>query len=248
MTQYGFFFDQSRCIGCKACVTACRDWMDTPEGSAKPVRLLEYEKGVFPNVRIHLQWVTCYHCENPVCVDAANGALIKEEKYGAVLIDPEKATSLDLRAAWQACPYGAIAFESDALDAKAYKCNMCIDRLETGQFPRCVEICPTRALDFGPISDMKSKWGSVSDLEDLPSSSITVPAVVFKKHGEKKTLVPYDSNAALQLLAKRDPYPAVYTTPADVTAVTPGLVGRSTLVLKPKNTEEFMQTSRHDEG
>jgi anaerobic dimethyl sulfoxide reductase subunit B (iron-sulfur subunit) len=67
--------------------------------------------------------------------------MYKEEKYGAVLIDPDKARSIDLRKANEACPYGAIQFDSDAMDATASKCTMCIDRLEQGMIPICVETC-----------------------------------------------------------------------------------------------------------
>ena len=119
MAQYGFFFDQSRCLGCQTHMIACKDWNNIPPGPVKLARHFKWEKGVFPNVRVHTLFAPCYHCENPVCVDAAGGAMYKEGKYGAVLIDPEKATDPKLRVAAAACPYGAIVFESDAPDAKA---------------------------------------------------------------------------------------------------------------------------------
>ena len=28
MTQYAFFFNQKRCLGCKTCVIACKEWND----------------------------------------------------------------------------------------------------------------------------------------------------------------------------------------------------------------------------
>ena len=149
LTQYGFFFDESRCSGCQNCVLACKATKEIPPGQIRLLRLYQWETGSFPNVRIHTLFAPCYHCENPVCVAAANGAMFKEPKYGAVLIDPAKATSSDLNAAWEACPYGAISFDSDAPSATAYKCDMCIDRLEMGLFPSCVLVCPQRALDFG---------------------------------------------------------------------------------------------------
>ena len=30
MTQYGFYFDATRCTGCKTCEAACRDYHDLP--------------------------------------------------------------------------------------------------------------------------------------------------------------------------------------------------------------------------
>jgi anaerobic dimethyl sulfoxide reductase subunit B (iron-sulfur subunit) len=246
--QYGFFFDQSRCFACKACAVACRDWLDLPAGPVKPLRVYEYEKGVFPSVRVHIQWVPCYHCENPPCVPAAKGAMMKEGKFGAVLIDPSKANTSAMRDAWNACPYGSIVFDSDSPEATAYKCNMCIDRLTQNELPRCVESCPVRALDFGPLSVLETKYGSSRDLEDLPSSTATGPAVIFKAHLAKKTLVTYDQTVALPLLAKRDPYPALFNSPSDETQFNQSIIGRSQLVLKPSGTAQFMKTTQHDEG
>jgi anaerobic dimethyl sulfoxide reductase subunit B (iron-sulfur subunit) len=251
MVQYGFFFDQSRCVGCRACTIACNDWNNLPSGPVKWAPIYEWEKGGFPNLRLHYLFAPCYHCQNPVCVDAANGAMYKEAKYGAVLIDPDKATSPSLRAAWQACPYGAIQFESDALDAKASHCTMCIDRLEQGRMPACAEACPMRALDFGPLDTLSAKYGTTRDLEDMPSSTTTLPAVIFKPQRIKKpeALVPYPADQALTLLAQRpSPLPPVITDTKLVTQIPPGLVGRDQLVMKSKNVQEFMYRTRHDEG
>jgi anaerobic dimethyl sulfoxide reductase subunit B (iron-sulfur subunit) len=248
MPQYGFFFDQSRCVDCRTCAVACKDWNDLPPGPVKWLRMFNWEKSTFTNIRVNMLFAPCYHCENPVCVDAANGAMFKEPKYGAVLIDPAKATSIDLRKAQDACPYGAIQFDSDAINATASKCTMCIDRLEQNLLPVCVEACPMRALDFGPLQDIISKYGSNRDLEDVPSGATVNPAVIFKPKDVRKQFVPYDANYALQLLAKRDPLPAVFSSPSDVTDVPEGMVGRSKLVMKPRNADELMQTTRNDDG
>jgi len=251
MPQYGFFFNQDRCIDCRACVVSCKNWYDIPAGPVKWARMFQWEKGTFPNVRLHFLFATCYHCQNAVCVDAANGAMYKEEKYGAVLIDPDKAKSIDLRKAQEACPYGAIQFDSDAINANASKCTMCIDRLEQNLLPVCVEACQMRALDFGPLEDMMSKYGTNSDLEDVPSSATVKPAIIFKAHAPKKQLIAYNVDKAIDLLGKRDalaPLSPLYASKADATTTYPNLVGRDKLVLKPANSAEAMETTQHDEG
>jgi anaerobic dimethyl sulfoxide reductase subunit B (iron-sulfur subunit) len=248
MPQYGFFYNQDRCNDCRACVVSCKTWNGLPAGPVKWARIFEWEKGTFPNVRLHFLFAPCYHCENPVCVDAANGAMYKEEKYGAVLIDPDKAKSIDLRKANEACPYGAIQFDSDAMDATASKCTMCIDRLEQGMIPICVETCRERALDFGPLDDMISKYGTNRDLEDVSSSATAMPAIIFKPHVVKKQLIPYDVNKALELLAKRDPLPPVFSSPSDATEIPVGMIGRDKPVFHPKNVQEAMRTTKNDEG
>ena len=127
--QYGFYFDQSRCTACHACAIACKSWNLLQPGPTKWLRMLQFETGTFPTLRLNNIFVPCYHCQNPVCVPASKGAMFKEGNYGAVLIDPAQANSPNLRAAWEACPYGCITFDSDNQNANASKCTMCIDRL-----------------------------------------------------------------------------------------------------------------------
>ena len=247
MEQYGFFYDRSRCTGCKTCAVACKNWYGLPPGPLKYLRIYEYEKGSFPNVRIHFQWVPCYHCEEPVCVsNCPPQAMYKEATYGAVLIYSEKCDGC--RICYEVCPYGALVFESDEIGGKAQKCTMCLDRLKRGEQPICVLACPTRALDFGPLSGLMERYGDRRDLEDMPSSQTTKPSVVFKPSTGKRQLVPYDAERALELLMSRDPLPPVFASPADVTEIPAGIIGRGELVIKHASAEDLMRRTRNDEG
>ena len=126
---------------------------------------------------------------------------------------------------------------------------MCIDRLEQGKLPNCVEVCPYRALDFGPLSDLQSKYGTNANLAGLPSSSIVNPAVVIKPLNKKRQVVPYDVPTALNLLGQRpNGVQPFYTTPDAVTSIPDGLVGRSKLNLKPSSTADLLAATRHDDA
>lgn len=247
MSQCGFFFDQSRCTGCHACTVACKTLYGLTPGPLKYLRVYQYEKGSFPNVRVHLQWVPCYHCEEPVCMSTCpNEAIHKEHKYGAVLIDSEKCDGC--RLCYDACPYGAPVFESDEAGVIAQKCTMCVHRLERGEQPVCIMACRTRALDFGPLSKLMGLYGNKMELEDMPGSRTTKPSIVFKPHSPKRQLVPYDGQRAVELLMRRDPLPPVFTSPGDVTNVPAGLVGRSEFVIKHESADDLMRRTRDDEG
>jgi len=248
MTQYGFFWDQSRCIGCSACALACKEWKNLPPGSLRPLRILQWEEGSFPTPRVHTLVVQCFQCQNPVCVTAASGALIKEGTYGAVIIDPAQANSVMLRAAYQACPYGAIAFDSDAPDAKATKCDMCIDRLQAGLKPVCVEACPQRAFDFDTLANLQTKYGKNADLTALPSSSTTSPAVVFKPQAAKKTLVSYDTAKALALFGPRGSFAPVYTSNDQATTAAAGQIAKTAPNVKPMGMAELIAGSTSNDG
>lgn len=247
MEQYGFFFDQSRCTGCHACAVACKNWNQLPPGPLKYLRIYQYEKGAFPDIRVHFQWIPCYHCEEPACVhQCPNQALYKEEKYGSVQMSSEVCDGC--RLCYEACPYGALVFEGDEVGSKAQKCNMCIDRLEMGLQPVCASSCPLRALDFGPLKVLQEKYGNRKDLEDLPSSQATKPAIIFKPHAPKRQLVPYDVQKALRVLMRRDPLPPVFSSPGDVTEISKGIVGRGELVVKSKSSADLLRATRNDDG
>jgi len=235
--QYGFFIDQSRCTGCKACALACKSWNMLPAGPLKPLRVFQVEKGTWPNLELDFYCVMCFHCASPPCIPAANGALIKEPKYGAVLIDPAQATSANLKAGWDACPYGAISFDSDAPDSTAFKCNMCVDRLDAGNKPACVLACYTRALDFDTMANLRNKYGTTQQVGDLPAAT-TNPSVVFKPRNQKKQLIPYNTSASIPLWANRGSLPAVLPHGASDLQVPAGTVRHGVLKLKTSSVEE----------
>ncbi|MGA2876909.1 MAG: 4Fe-4S dicluster domain-containing protein [Nitrososphaerales archaeon] len=248
VTQYGFFFDQSRCVHCSTCAVACKEWNLLSPGPAKWLRVFEWDSGTFPNIRVNTLFAPCYHCANPVCVTAANGAMFKEPTYGAVLIDPSYANSSNLRAAAAACPYGAIVFDSDSPTANASKCTMCVDRLVQGLKPVCVMSCAMRALDFGPVTQLAKTYpDATSDLTGVPSSKTTSPAVLFRPSVARKTLVPYDPTAAAPLLANRgSTLPAAFDTLANVTSDPNGIAGKQTLNIKPTNSTALMLATQDE--
>ncbi len=243
MTQYGFFIDQSRCIGCNTCTVACMQWHDIQPGSVRWMRVYQWGKGGYPNPRLHILPVSCFHCEKPVCLEAcANKAIYKEEKFGAVLVDQSNCTGT--RKCWKACPYGAPQYAGDEAGQKMSKCNMCIDRLEQGGIPICVASCSMRALEFGPINDLVKRYGNLRTLEDLPKDTLTKPAVIFKAADPKTAVVPYDSTKALELWKKRqkvqgEPLPDIFSEESEVTGAPQDIAGRNRLVLKAKNSAEL---------
>ena len=167
MRQHGFFVDLSRCIGCNSCTVSCKQWHDITPGPAKPMRVYQWETGRFPQVSLHMLPIMCYHCETPACLDACeNKAIYKEEKYGAVLLDPDKCRGS--RKCWLACPYGSPQFEGDEPGTRVLKCDMCIDRLEEGLKPICVLSCSMRALEFGPLPEMIKRYGNLNRLDAKP--------------------------------------------------------------------------------
>jgi anaerobic dimethyl sulfoxide reductase subunit B (iron-sulfur subunit) len=122
---------------------------------------------------------------------------------------------------------------------------MCIDRLKDGKKPICVLSCSMRALEFGPLEKLVSKFGDIRQLEEMPSGRLTIPSAVFRPAQHKRKIVPWDPEAALKLWKSRGPYapeqaPDLFTRKEDVTDVHPNSIGRDRLVLKAQTVEELM--------
>ena len=89
--QIGFYFDQTRCIGCCTCVVACKDWNDIPAGPASWRSVGSIEKGDWPNLFVAYSTSSCYHCDDPICVAICPAkAISKRDEDGIVIVDSEK--------------------------------------------------------------------------------------------------------------------------------------------------------------
>lgn len=179
--QLGFYFDQSRCTGCFACVVACKDWHDIPAGPISWRCVTTTEGGRFPNLSVSFLSSACYHCAEPPCVPACPvGAITKRQEDGIVIVDREACLGITSCGACQeACPYGVPQFGTEP-DALMQKCDLCLERWEEGKKPICVQACPMRALDTGPLDELKSQYGQTKQVEGFTLSEKAVPSVVFK--------------------------------------------------------------------
>ena len=171
----GLVIDLDICVGCHACVVACKEWNTTsgpyaplsdrdpygadPEGTflnrvhtfeavpdAGPARVVQFPK-------------SCLHCADAPCVTVCpTGASFKRATDGIVLVNEADCIGCGL-CAW-ACPYGAR--EMDAAQGVMKKCTLCYDRIENPELPEidripaCVRTCPASARHFGDLADPSS--------------------------------------------------------------------------------------------
>ncbi|MBM4761225.1 DMSO/selenate family reductase complex B subunit [Bacillus sp. B15-48] len=187
MTQLGFYIDQSRCIGCKTCVIACKDKNDNEIG-VNFRRVYPYESGSFTqnangtfvqNVQSYFLSISCNHCDNPTCVQGCpTGAMFKRNEDGVVVIDQDKCAGCRY-CEWN-CPYGAPQYNKEL--GKMTKCNLCVDLLDKGERPACEGSCPVRAIEVGPIEELRAKYGHTDQVKGMPNSSITNPNIVITPH------------------------------------------------------------------
>jgi molybdopterin-containing oxidoreductase family iron-sulfur binding subunit len=107
--RYGMVIDTRRCVGCKACVVACKAENKTPPGVSYTV-VLDNAIGNRPDDKPIFMTKPCFHCENPPCVNVCPvSATFKRERDGIVVIDYDRC--IGCRYCITACPYGARYFD-----------------------------------------------------------------------------------------------------------------------------------------
>ncbi len=162
--NYGFVIDNSKCIGCHACSTACKSENLVPLGVNRT--WVKYvEAGLFPDVRRHFQVTRCNHCANPPCVRICPTTAMYQRDDGIVEFDP--AACIGCKACMQACPYDAIYIDPDS--GTAAKCHYCAHRTEIGLEPACVVVCPVHAIIAGDMDDPRTEISHV-----LATNRVTV--------------------------------------------------------------------------
>ncbi len=180
--QLGFYFDQSRCTGCNTCIIACKDWHDVPAGPASWIRVTAIEKGRFPDLSVSYLFNACFHCFKPLCMKACPvDAITKRIEDGIVIVDRGVCIGGEdcEFACRKACPYDAPQFGSEP-NAKMQKCDLCLDRWSEGMKPICANSCPMRALDAGPLDELKDEYGDAREAEGFAYSKKLMPSVVLK--------------------------------------------------------------------
>jgi molybdopterin-containing oxidoreductase family iron-sulfur binding subunit len=107
--RYGMVIDTRRCVGCRACVVACKAENKTPPGVSYTVVVEEAVGNRFDDKPIFMT-KPCFHCENPPCVDVCPvSATFKRERDGIVVIDYDRC--IGCRYCITGCPYGARYFD-----------------------------------------------------------------------------------------------------------------------------------------
>ncbi len=179
--QLGFFFDQSRCTGCYACVVACRDWHDIQDTDVSWRRLTAFEQGTYPDVELSYMSLSCCHCLTPACMEACPAeAITKRDSDGVMAVDRDACLGRDAcGACLEACSYDVPQFGSED-NAKMQMCTLCADRLADNREPACVAACPMRALEYGPVEELEGRDGAVREVRGFEFRTTLQPSIVFK--------------------------------------------------------------------
>jgi anaerobic dimethyl sulfoxide reductase subunit B (iron-sulfur subunit) len=184
MSISAFYFDGTRCTGCKTCVFACKDKKDLDVGFAYR-KVYEYgggetivdENGCFvTDCFAYTVSLSCNHCDNPICVMVCpTAAMHKDEETELVVVDTHVCVGCGYCAL--ACPYNAPRIDREK--GHSVKCDGCIDLVKVGELPVCVTACPARALEFGAAQSLRGK-GVRASIAPLPASDYTTPNLFIR--------------------------------------------------------------------
>lgn len=173
----GFVLDLGRCVGCGACVLACRlenGWpTSAPWRRVLPLNLRRRRGGP-----TYFLSVACHHCDRPACVAACPSNAYEQRLDGVVI--HHDARCLGCRYCEMACPFGAPVYVASS--RVVAKCHFCHHRLDAGDSPACVVACPTGALrlDTGP----PGASGRVADGSDSAGPALDESVPGFTDHAE----------------------------------------------------------------
>lgn len=171
LNQYMFSVDLNKCINCKTCEMSCNDYQGLTNVHRRNVVTFEDDS----NTLIYFS-VSCNHCLNPVCVAICPQNNFHKRGDGIVVHDPHRCQAC-MRCV-SACPFQApkINPKTNRVD----KCNLCVERLDQGLKPVCVESCITNALGIIEVN-MKERRSFVFRDADIPLAGYTNPSVLIKK-------------------------------------------------------------------
>ena len=144
--QSVFVIDQSRCIGCEACVQACAEC-----GTHRGQSLIHLER-VDRAASTQTAPMVCMHCEDPTCAHVCPADAIKQTEDGIVQ-SALKPRCIGCSNCVLACPFGVPKYVADF--DQMMKCDMCTDRTTEGLTPMCASVCPSEALWYGTIEQFR---------------------------------------------------------------------------------------------
>lgn len=182
MARDAFLIDMSRCIACRSCQVACKQWNKleaeaTVNGGSyenppqltpqlyNQIQFIEQEKGD------ELRWLfmnkRCMHCGDAGCIKVCPSAgALYHTPEGMVGFNKEKC--IECHYCVNGCPFDVPRYDAAR---KVTKCHGCFDRIANGLAPACVKACPTNTLRFGNrdalIAEAKAAGKKVYGENDL---------------------------------------------------------------------------------
>jgi Fe-S-cluster-containing dehydrogenase component/DMSO reductase anchor subunit len=176
--QYAFSVDLDACTGCKACVVGCHNLNGLDEEEVwRTVGLLHGGSALTPAQ----QTVTtsCHHCVDPGCMKGCPVKAYEKDPVTGIVkhLDDQ---CIGCQYCTLMCPYDAPKYSAERGIVR--KCDMCSDRLASGEAPACVQACPNGAISISVIDQAQAVQASEAGafLPGAPAPDHTIPTTVYR--------------------------------------------------------------------
>ena len=170
----GILYDSTLCVGCNACMSACKKANNMPVESDSPEQfqdnpidlssktlniIKKFQDGtgaVKDQAKDGYAFIKrqCLHCIEASCATACPvAALAKDPVTGIVTYDKDRC--IGCRYCQVACPFHIPKFEWDKAYSMIVKCQLCSHLIPEGKFAACCWVCPTGASLYGRVEDLR---------------------------------------------------------------------------------------------
>jgi Fe-S-cluster-containing dehydrogenase component len=162
--DHGLLVDVVRCVGCRACVTRCRE-ANGKEADVRVVGGAAYDAPEDLNARtltVIKRWddgrdagfvkAQCMHSVHPSCVSVCMLGALHEGAHGVVEYDASRCVGC--RYCQVACAFNVPKFEWASATPRIVKCELCRHRRAEGKGPACAEVCPRDAVTAGTRGEL----------------------------------------------------------------------------------------------
>jgi formate dehydrogenase iron-sulfur subunit len=160
-------YDSSKCVGCRACQNACKQWNHQPAESIGYNGIYDNPQDLSPDTWTLIKYAEsdkdnelllckyqCMHCTQAACVKVCPTGALTHHAMGFVNYNKDLCCGCGY--CREFCPFHIPQIEGNTITGKTLmeKCTFCQDRVSIGQPTACSAACPAGALIFGDRSDL----------------------------------------------------------------------------------------------
>ncbi|MCB1869335.1 MAG: hydrogenase 2 operon protein HybA [Gammaproteobacteria bacterium] len=205
----GMLYDSTLCVGCKACVSKCKEvngmpaviegdwysWDSARDLSSDTLNVIKVYREGEAEVKDRVEngfafeKRSCMHCVDPGCISVCPVTALRKDAITGIVTYHADAC-IGCRTCMTGCPYNVPQFDYDNPFGEIHKCQMCnqagVERINKGQITGCAEACPTGATLFGTrealLQEARRRMSlKPGEIYNYPRGDVSKPHSLYEK-------------------------------------------------------------------